>query len=918
MHLEECLRNSELQSKRSSFLWAQWCFDKAILTKSLNVISSIFPHYSLHESSHSLSIISEIEKILGANIEHLSFIDAWLLLEASYWHDVGMIITNEEKQKIISDPAFIAFLDQMSNTTTDYAEYARVYLSFLQGRAKISVIELERAFTFLLSEYIRKAHPDRSKDFLLNPETIGVQSPDTDLIASRLFVILGDIIVCHGRSFSSVLDLPLENDGLDVGDVAHPRLVACLLRLGDLLDLDDGRHCPTQLLAIGKLPSLSKAHLEKHRSIISKNVSSYSIEIIAKCQTFDSFEAQNDWFSYIEKEVEDQDRYWGNIAPRTYIGKLPTIKSLVCNLDGSISLGKKASRFSLDSNRVYEFLTGKSIYENSLASILEILQNSVDATIDRIWLEDQDSIKSVKDFRDRASKYPILVSVNSTIESDDKVKYQVVIQDSGKGMTLEDIRSILTIASEQGQNRKQTLRQGMPIWMRPSGFFGIGLQSVFSVTDEIVIETKSASDSLYEITIRSTKGKTPSFVVKKKESTKWKFGTSVTLNIIDDAIPNIIYGHTNVIKSLARFDPLKDSILHAKTAQIEEQVIEFAKYCEFEISFNGEKKPCFRNQFTILDTENGIEYAIEFVQQGHINDWQFRGRPFKGNQRFPYFNIRGNIISERADSFLSLSREKIHEEGQNLLEQKISLSLIKMKEDIIRSVKDKAMASFYYYIYNDDIDTTWHELIISGKKIIDVLKDDNYLYLSPDYRDSQIITESDGLFIGNDSGECDLLLHAARKLNFGIQVCDIKKMLVPLTHDEKRTTTKIVYKVKFVNCRGLSFISPEALRFISIEGIDDWRERYWLPCGQSQFTEISIQAENDYRWLSTVLPFNSFFEYGIVLQSTSRPLEEDIPTMVSAIRKHKPSLSDAQIETSLRAFYTEYPYKIRHIHEDLW
>jgi len=151
---------------------------------------------------------------------------------------------------------------------------------------------------------------------------MGIATPQTGLIHDRLFTILGDIIESHGKPFTAVLDLPFENDGVEANDKAHPRLIASLLRLGDLLDLDDGRHSPTQLAVAGKIPAISTAHFDKHRSIVSKNISQYEIAIKAKCETPESFELQSDWFSWIEEEIANQDKYWGNIAPTEYISSL--------------------------------------------------------------------------------------------------------------------------------------------------------------------------------------------------------------------------------------------------------------------------------------------------------------------------------------------------------------------------------------------------------------------------------------------------------------------------------------------------------------------------------------------------------------------------------------------------------------------
>lgn len=921
MRIEDRLNSLEIRGMNSALLLAQWSFDRELVTRSLNVISTVFPHYSLHESSHSISILSEIEKLLGTNIEKLSFVDAWLILEAAYWHDIGMIVTDEEKMKITNTPEFKHFVTEQAASTGELSDYARYFVRHQKGEGALNLIELEKSFTFLLAEQIRRTHPERSKNALLNPESLGIKSPQSGLINQRLIIILGDIIEAHGKPFSSVLELPLENDGLDVADIAHPRFVACLLRLGDLLDLDDGRHCPTQLKTIGKLPSMSFAHLEKHRSIVSKKINEESIEIRARCTSYESFEVQNDWFFYLESEVENQDKYWGDIGPKEYFRKPPSIKSLVCELDGSVSLGRKSSRLSLDGNRVYDFLNGKYIYENQLACVLEILQNAVDATIDRMWLESADQLTSIQSYRELSQSHRIDIRVDPKLVGADKVEYCITVVDSGKGMSIDDIRSILVVASESNQRKKESMRWGMPTWMRPSGFFGIGLQSIFALSDQLKISTRTAGDGLYDITIKSCPGKTPSFLVTKVETSSWKFGTTVTFKILDDAIPNLISGHNAIFKSLSSFDPLKDKVLNAKEAQIEEQVAEFAQYCEFPVYFNGELLVNHRKQFKIVDLENGIEYAIEFIQQGYINEWSYRGRPFKTNSRFNYFNIKGNIISERADAFLPLNREKIHPQGQLLLEDKITKSLDSMKDQILSVIVNKSYASLYYFLSGNEINEDWKSITLTGNNLGDLIKPGSHIDVSFDYCEGDILPNSGqntNIFIGNKSSSAKVLIDVLRRKSLGIKLSRIQQEEVQDRRFAELKRKVTIYSIEIVAERALSEIANTAIEFLSTQKLSKQRTRYWLPCGSNQHQDISQTADsNRYLWISYLTPLSDLFPCGIVLRSTTRSLEKDIPDLIDAIRSKGEHLSEAQVDKALREFYDQFPFESQEVAEDV-
>ncbi|HCQ8180023.1 TPA: hypothetical protein OL931_003923, partial [Morganella morganii] len=77
-------------------LAAQWEFDKLLLAKALQNIQVNFSHYSRHDESHSKQILINIERMLGEKTECFTATDLWLLLEAAYSHDIGMVITQKQ------------------------------------------------------------------------------------------------------------------------------------------------------------------------------------------------------------------------------------------------------------------------------------------------------------------------------------------------------------------------------------------------------------------------------------------------------------------------------------------------------------------------------------------------------------------------------------------------------------------------------------------------------------------------------------------------------------------------------------------------------------------------------------------------------------------------------------------------------
>jgi len=930
MNIEERLKMAIDQSSHSGILWSQWSFDKILLMRSLNVISSDFPHYSLHESSHSNSVLLEIEKILGSNIEKLSYIDAWLLLEASYWHDVGMIVTAEEKDKIIKNLEFKTFIEQLSTRNNDLSEYAKIYLNYTEGNPHPSFLELEKSFVLVFAEYIRTKHPERGKKIFLDPTTVGIKSPATGLINIRLRRLLAEIIECHGKSFDSILELPFENDGLDVSDKAHPRFIACMLRIGDLLDLEDGRHCPTLMKTIGVLPSESLAHFQKHRTILSKNVNERYIEITAKCETFETYEVQNDWFSFIQQEFGNQDKHWGEIAPAEILWKLPNLRKLTCELDGCISFGNMPNRLTLDGNRMYEYLSGTNLYGNPFSCINELLQNAVDATIDRIWLEHKDSqdidITQRTEFIRIAKSDEYKIDIKITPQKSvvgTNVKYEVEIKDNGKGMSIDDIQSLMTIASERARCAKEKSRYGMPDWMRPSGFFGIGLQSVFAVTNQFIIKTQYPNDLSYEILIKRTQGKTPGFIVRQSKEPLWNFGTSVIFSFERERFPLSFSGSHRSSMELRRFDPLRDDILDITTVEIIEIVENFAQFCPVKIYFNNESCTLQKEENTfkpmVEDKENGIEYSLEFFidLRGGRNTWHYRGRIANCNLVLDYIGMVGNVISGSADIFLTLDRQNFHKSGASKLIDNFKKSLLANKRRILEKITNKKEASLYYFL-NDEIDNNdWQSIELFGHEIIKLIAPGSSFHFTLDnLNQGKIDFEKKGTpFISNDRWEAMTLIRVLAKLGRGINIKNIQRMEQRSLLSSNLSVIN-VYDIEVLEDKATSRISDEAISCLSSQGMQNIYTRYWLPCGKNQYQDLALNVDciNKYPWMHSLISgVANLFPCGIILRSTQKSIEEDKDVLVSVIKEGKclvgEDIGEAQIQHSLDDFYAKFSFE---------
>jgi hypothetical protein len=335
---EQALRKKCEQNPDLSLLLSQWEYDRRLVAEALQTVVRYFPHYSRHDASHSNTILVQVARILGPQrIERLSATDLWLLLEAAYQHDIGMVVTDEQVRTWWREPGFQEFLAQLQTGSEPELRRAAGFLDPKASARELPrdwPVEVSRMLTLVIAEYARRQYAVNTDRIIREPErTIGLASPRTHLIPARLFRLLGTICAHHGGSFEDTMRLPLQESGLGTDD-AHPRFVACMLRLGDLLDLDNGRFCPVMVRSFGTLPQSSVAHFEKHAAINHLQVSQTRIEVDAECESYEAYEVAEQWLDWLRGELKNQMAHWSDIMPSVEFGALPSLGDIQARIRG--------------------------------------------------------------------------------------------------------------------------------------------------------------------------------------------------------------------------------------------------------------------------------------------------------------------------------------------------------------------------------------------------------------------------------------------------------------------------------------------------------------------------------------------------------------------------------------------------------
>ena len=678
----EQLLFEKTKDSQSSILYAQWQYDKQVIPVALQSISNLFPHYSLHDESHSITIINNIIRIIGLeNLEKLTAIDIWLLLESSYCHDVGMIVSGDEVLETIKTSEFIEFFKSIKSDNTnglwEFASLFEIKEDKIHYSSSALDIRMHDGIKFILAEYFRRVHAERSKTILNNPlEALSLTTP-RGVIPQRLFKVLGDICSSHTKNFNNVMQLPFSEVGIDVED-AHPRFIASMLRLGDLLDLDNNRFSEVMLRTLTKIPIDSLIHKTKHLSINAFRLDKEMIEVVANCNDYETANVTQHWFNYLNSEIQNQMLCWNDIVPTKEFGILPTIGKLNVNLENYEYLdGKSKPKFTVEPDKALELLRGAGIYKDAHQSIREILQNAVDATLIRFWIENKSNInidnpKAAENI-EFYNKYPIKIEIIGHNVIDDIKKWEIKITDNGVGLTKNDLKYLSQTGSSVKNKKKNKTIEDMPIWLKPSGFFGIGFQSVFLLTERVTIKSKNIFDQqLLHVELNSPHSQRNGDILLKKTNTDFNtpIGTEIEFIHATEAIPKIysVKGDSpNAVDYLNNYDLFRDDSMDIVFGQILDEIIRFGQHCPFpvvlesdemNILFNDETKA----KFDFYDYETALELNITANESWNGVKTYYKNQDVQSNLSINFLTIEANIHQDVASDVLTLSRNEIKTE----------------------------------------------------------------------------------------------------------------------------------------------------------------------------------------------------------------------------------------------------------------
>lgn len=457
-HLKEC---SE-KYPRYENLYATWNLNKETCINALKSVSINYTHFSEHDASHSQTIIDKIEMLLGDRIRNLSPTDTWLILHAAYTHDLGMLLKMKDLEEAWKSEEFKEFLEQERNgIDEDLKEAIEAIYNLRESKMDYyDSLKIYRYVNLINQCYFRRKHSNISEQYLISlGGNLKIDLTCNGRINADLFYLLGEICGLHTANENEILRLDYETNGFST-DYTHPRFVAVLLRLGDLLDIDNGRFNPFTALVAGDPPEQTKPHIEKHQSTRHLLITPEKIEFRSNCSSDEAYREIRNTIKWLEKEIEFLTLNWSKIVPKNFGGYAPKFDKKELLLKGIPDIeGTTDLKLQISQEKAFDIIEGYNIYDDKFVFIREVIQNALDATKLKLWqdlkngiydfaIKRKDVLNNLRELKpfDLSEEIYKNYMINIDLRTLDNGDVEFKIQDRGIGIDVEGFKRISQVA----------------------------------------------------------------------------------------------------------------------------------------------------------------------------------------------------------------------------------------------------------------------------------------------------------------------------------------------------------------------------------------------------------------------------------------------------------------------------------------
>lgn len=440
--------------KRSS--WVKEVYEAA--AKYMLDVRQTFQNYTLHDATHILNVLDAMSGLLGDQIDRLTVGEMELLILSACLHDLGMVYSEEERQRCYQDEAACK-------------KFLKEYCPELLGCPVSEWPEDTRKW------YLRTLHPFRLHEVLQNKAWKELFEKCPSEVVPQRYIIA----VCQAHGENPTEFMHKEDLHHLAANDAEPLFCALLLRLSDLLDFDDTR-APRILYSYVVCNEKSRAEWDKHRASAGfrypVSPSTDDLPYKARCTNPGVEHAVRDFLDWIDEELGKcikLQKYcrtgWQQEFPFPRAVRRDEIES-EGYMSGDFCL-------TMDQTQILQLLTGENLYDNTDVFIRELLQNAIDATLLRGEME--------SDFVPEKSR----IDLWEWNDKEGNIWFR--IDDQGTGMTLGMLQRYFLKVGNSYYNSRELERdlRDHDNFKNYNGIsrFGIGFLSSFLCGDYAEIST---------------------------------------------------------------------------------------------------------------------------------------------------------------------------------------------------------------------------------------------------------------------------------------------------------------------------------------------------------------------------------------------------------------------------------------------
>jgi len=466
-----------------------------------------FLTFTMHDHRHSLKVAHLMWHILSPERrERLSPPEIAMLVDAAFLHDLGMLISQADREALLSDTSdlwgFLGIDPELKRRLDTLREQCSSTTP-LEEQSNTAYSRLHQAEEFLLAHYVRRLHAERERYEAVIEQlrdahrSDAAKAPDVDqcisFMGDSFLAPVIEICVSHNESAGSLIrpDPKAPNKARFPEDSffgtcrCDQHLVAAALRMGDILDFDRERTpfilhhylLPTHISLNDERGILE---WQKHMHISYWDIGADAIVYRGHCHSHLIHHAIVTFAQVIEDEITETLATFETADAFA----LPSRVKTQIEAHGYTYV---PYTFTLDEERVYSLLMGHQIYKEPLASLRELIQNAVDACC-------------LRDSLTRAHDLPVepasigRITITYQPSRDETSPPKLIVEDKGTGMDARILREYFLgvgrsyyTSPEFSRLRAELDRHGVDF--SPVSEFGIGFLSVFVIADQVIVET---------------------------------------------------------------------------------------------------------------------------------------------------------------------------------------------------------------------------------------------------------------------------------------------------------------------------------------------------------------------------------------------------------------------------------------------